>query len=347
MSVHASNRRRFTTGMAAGTALTGLGAMSPRPARAQSLRQVTFLLDIGAYGKHALFYPAIDKGYFRDAGLDVRVEAAKGSADNQVKIASGAAEFGFADTPTTILGRGTGILVKQVLMVHYKAMNNVVTLASNPVRTPKDMEGKTFGATAGDAPRVALPALAKINKFDVSKVEIVTIEGSAKPAVLMSKKADGILGLSAFAPVYAAAAQKTGAQIVEMLFSDFGLDMYSNGIIVSDALLAKEPALVKSFNEAIQRSIIFACQNRDEAVQTFIKHNPIANPATARAQLDVAIKHLLVDEVAAHGVGPMSAKKMAFTLDVVREFYGLKGDVKLDDIYTNDFVKPGQKPAKA
>ena len=137
--------------------------------RAQSQRSITFLLDIGAYGKHALFYPALDKGYFREAGLNVRFEAAKGSADNAVKVAAGTADFGFADTPTSMLARGTGAMVKQVLMVHYKAMNNVVSLASNAVRTPKDMVGKSFGATAGDAPRVALPALAKRNGFDASK----------------------------------------------------------------------------------------------------------------------------------------------------------------------------------
>ena len=345
MSSRKINRRRFNTTMAAAT-MAGVGAGIGAPTVwAQSERSITFLLDIGAYGKHALFYPALDKGYFKEAGLNVRFEAAKGSADNVVKIASGTAEFGFADTPTSMLARGTNAKVKQILMVHYKAMNNVVSLASKPVRTPKEMAGKSFGATAGDAPRVALPALAKMNGFDASKVEIVTIEGSAKPALLLSKRVDGILGLSAFAPVYAEAVEKTGDKIVQVLFADYGLDIYSNGIIATDALIAKEPALVRAFNEALARSIIFACQHRDEAVQSFIKHNPIANPKTVRAQLDVAINHLLVDEVKQNGVGPMSAKKMAFTLDVVREFYGLKGEVKLEDTYSNDFAKPGLLPA--
>lgn len=340
---HRRSRRQFNAGLASIAALTGVGAFASSSARAQTARPVTFLLDIGAYGKHALFYPGLEKGYFREAGLDVKFETAKGSADNAVKIAAGAAEFGFADTPTTMLARGNGIKVKQILMVHYKAMNNVVTLASNPVRHPRDMVGKVFGATAGDAPRVALPALAKINKFDASKVSIVTIEGSAKPAVLMTKKADGILGLSAFAPVYAAAAEKTGQKIVQMLFSDFGLDIYSNGIIATDALIEKEPAMVKAFNQAMVRSLVYACDHRDEAVRMFLKHNPLANPDTARAQLDVAIQHLLVDEVTKNGVGPMSERKMKFTLDVVREFYGLKGPVEVNDTYTNAFVTPGQK----
>ncbi|GAA4335986.1 hypothetical protein GCM10023144_29910 [Pigmentiphaga soli] len=346
MSFNASRmtRRQFGKTIAALSAAS-TGLLAGAPAIGQGLRKITFLLDIGAYGKHAMFYPAIDRGFFRDAGLDVQIEAAKGSADNAVKVASGSAEFGFADTPTTMQARGTGVNVKQVLMVHYKAMNNVVTLASNPVRKPKDMEGKIFGATAGDAPRIALPALAKINGFDLGKVEIVTIDGSAKPAVLMSKKAQGILGLTAFAPVYAAAAEKTGEKVVEMVFADFGLDLYSNGIIASDALLAKDPGLVSAFNEAMVQSIIYSCEHPDEAVQMFLKRYPLASPATVRAQLDVAIRHLLVDEVKRNGVGPMSEDKMKFTLNIVREFYGLKGNVNLADTFSNAFVKPNQRPS--
>lgn len=339
------SRRQFSSQlaalMAASTCMT-VGASSVL--HAQTLRRVTFLLDIAPYGKHALFYPALDLGYFQEVGLDVTFEAAKGSSDNAIKVAGGSAQFGFSDAPTAILARGSGALVKLICMVHYKAMNNVVTLADNPVRHPKDMEGKTFGATAGDAPRVALPALAKINNFDASKVEIVTIEGSAKPAVLISRKADGVLGLSAFAPVYATAAEKVNQKLVQMLFADFGLDLYSNGIIASDSTIKNEPALIKAFVSALTKSMIYASEHRNEAVKMFVKRHPLSNPATVRAQLDVAIDHLLVDEVKQNGIGPMGQSKMQFTLDIVREFYGLKGKVELDDVYTNMFTQSNQRP---
>lgn len=339
------SRRDFNKGVAAAVAGTALGTLGTGPARAQSLRKVTFVFDVTPYGKHAVYYPAIENGYFRDAGLDVTFQSGKGSADVTVKVAAGAAEFGFADTPTLMLGRGTGAKVKEIMMVHYKAMNNCLTLSSDPVRKPQDMVGKKLGATAGDAPRVALPALAKINGFDHRKVEIITMESSAKPAMLMSKQVDGALSYSTYTPVMAAAAKRMGQSIVEMQFSDFGLDIYSNGIIAHDDTLAKEPELVRSFLAAMVRSCVYAVERPEEALRMFLKHNQAANPVIARAQLQVAIDHLMVPEVKEHGVGPMSDKKMAFTLDVVREFYGLKGNVGLDEIYTNAYVKAGQKPA--
>jgi hypothetical protein len=76
----------------------------------------------------------------------------------------------------------------------------------------------------------------------------------------------------------------------------------------------------------------------------FSKHNPAFNKDVARKQLAVAIDHLMVDEVKKHGIGPMSAQKMKFTIDIVRDYYGMQGEVKLDDVYTNEFVTAGQKP---
>ena len=340
------SRRGFGRSVAAIGAAASLVGLRAGPASAQSMRKVTFLFDVSPYGKHALFYPALENGYFKDAGLDVSFQSGKGSSDVAVKVAAGAAEFGFADAATTMLARGTGAKVKQIMMVHYKAMNNVLTLPTKAVRKPKDMEGMKLGATAGDAPRIALPAFAKINNFDASKVEIITMESSAKPAMLMSKQVDGVLSLAAYTPVMAIAAKRMGQEIVEMLYSDFGLDIYSNGIIARDETLAGDPALVRGFVEALVRSCVFAVEKPDEALAMFMKHNQAANPEIARAQFAVAIRHLMVDEVRQNGIGPMSDKKMAFTLGIVRDYFGLKAPVALADTYTNQFVKAGQKPGK-
>jgi NitT/TauT family transport system substrate-binding protein len=338
------SRRVVAGGLAGAAAGLAVAGMAPRRSRAAEARKVTFLMDVTPYGKHALFYPAIEMGYFRDLGLDVTFQAGKGSADVAVKIAAGAAEAGFADAATTILARGKGAKIKEVLMVHYKATNCAVTDTRKPARLPKDLMGLKLGATAGDAPRVALPALAEINKFDAGKVEIVTMESSAKPAMFMSNQVDGLLTLTVYTPVLAGVAKRVGREVVEMRFSDFGLDIYSNGVIVSDTMLEKEPDIVRNINQALVESFIYAVENPEKALDMFSKHNPAFNKDIARAQLAVAIDHLMVPEVKKNGVGPMSADKMAFTLDIVRKYYGMEGQVQLDDVYTNAFVKAGQLP---
>ena len=341
---NAISRRTMASGFAAAGAGMLMDAVLPRRARADTVRNITFMLDVSPYGKHAIFYPAIDNGYFRDMGLEITMQAGKGSADVAVKVAAGAVEVGFCDAATAILARGKGAKIKEVMMVHYKATNCTVTNASKAVRLPKDLVGMKMGATSGDAPRVALPALAQINHFDASKVEIVTMESSAKAAMFMTGQVDGLLTLTTNTPVLAAAAKRAGHEVVEMRFSDFGLDIYSNGIIISDALLERDPDLVRKFNQALVQSFIFAVENPEKALDMFSKHNPAYNKTIARDQLAVAIDHLMVPEVKQHGIGPMSPEKMNFTLKIVHDFYGLAGNVALNDVYTNDFVKAGQKP---
>ncbi len=335
------NRRSFLGTL---SALSVFPSPWVRRAGAGELRRLTFLLDVAPYGKHALFYPALRKGFFREAGLDVTFQPGKGSADVVTKVASGAADAGFADAATSILARGKGVPLKQVMMVHYKAMNNCITMASHAVRKPTDMVGKKFGATVGDAPRIALPALAAINGFDPAKVEILTVESPAKPAVFAARQVDGLLSLDAYTPVMAAAAKKVGEEAVEMSFADWGLDMYSNGIVISDDRLRQDPQTSRALVDAFAKSCVYAIENREEALGMFLKENPAANADIARAQFDVAISHLLVDEVKDHGVGPIDQAKMAFSLDIVRKYFGLEGTVKLDEIYSNDFVTAGQKP---
>jgi NitT/TauT family transport system substrate-binding protein len=162
--------------------------------------------------------------------------------------------------------------------------------------------------------------------------------------MFMSNQVDGLLTLTVYVPVLAGVAKRAGREIVEMRFSDFGLDIYSNGIIVSDAMLEKDPDLVRNINQALVQSLVFAVENPQKALDMFSKHNPAFNKDIARSQLAVAIEHLMVPEVKKNGIGPMSADKMQFTLDIVRKHFGMEGQVALDDVYTNAFVRAGQLP---
>jgi NitT/TauT family transport system substrate-binding protein len=190
MSAHDSapiDRRKFLRYAGVGLGAAGLlGACSPSGGQGgqagQSLRKITFLFDVTAYGKHGLFYTALDKGYWRENGLDVTIQSAQGSGDNVTKIGAKAADIGFADTGALILGRAKGANVKEVCMVHYRNLMMVVALKKFGINSPKDLEGKTFASTAADAGRVLLPIWAKINNFDDTKVNIITVDQAARPA---------------------------------------------------------------------------------------------------------------------------------------------------------------------
>jgi hypothetical protein len=88
-----------------------LGLLSSHNASAEDA--VTFVTDFGFNGRHAYYYVALDKGYYKAAGMDVKIVRGQGSTDAVKQVASGTAQFGFADTSAVIFAKANdGIPIK-------------------------------------------------------------------------------------------------------------------------------------------------------------------------------------------------------------------------------------------
>ena len=349
------SRRQFLTDAAkvgAGLSLAGLlgacGADDPRASgdseAGSDAQDVTLLLDITPYGKHAMFYASLERGYWADRGLNVEIQSAQGSADNVSKIGAKAADFGFADTGSLIVGRGAGANVREIAMLHYLNLQSIISLESNPIEEPSAMVGQRIGATTGDAPRALLPGLAEINDFDAEAVDLINVEQLSKPAALAQKEVDGTMDFFTGFPAYESAAQGVGETVTSFLYSDFGLDIYNNGIIAHDDLIESDPDLVRNFVEGFVEGVVWTVENPDDATSIMIEAQPGLSQDVAREQLQIAIDHLMVDEVLENGVGPMSEEKMDFTLEVISESFDLERKVTVDEVYTNEFAPTGQIP---
>ena len=75
-----------------------------RAAAAQTT-DITFTTDFGFNGRHSYFFVALDKGFYKAEGLNVNIIRGQGSIDSVKKVATGAAQIGFADAGAVILAR--------------------------------------------------------------------------------------------------------------------------------------------------------------------------------------------------------------------------------------------------
>ena len=73
---------------------------------AQALDNVTLITDFGFNGRHAYFFVAIEKGYYKDADLEVKVVRGQGSVDAIRQVGANNAIVGFADAGSLVLARG-------------------------------------------------------------------------------------------------------------------------------------------------------------------------------------------------------------------------------------------------
>jgi len=307
---------------------------------------VKFLLDFVPYGKHAFFYAALEKGFWKNAGFDVTILKGDGSGATVAAMAAGAVDFGFADIPTTIIGRSKGAKVKIVGVIHEKSLYSIGWLDGvAAIKGPRDLEGKRIASSAADTNRILFPALAQIAGVDQSKVTWVTMTPPARAPSLIAGQADAAVLLATENPTFSARAKESGKKWASFLYSDYGLDLYGAGLIVRDEQIAKEPERVKKFVQATYQAVAWSTEHPEEALQMFLKHHPAINPAEAREHYRIALAHLMTANSKRFGIGFMDKGKMKHTVDTVEKYFNITG-LQMDDLYTNQFLTPKMVPTQ-
>ncbi|MDC7787848.1 ABC transporter substrate-binding protein [Rhodoplanes sp. TEM] len=321
--------RRRVLGAAA---LLVTAAVAGGPAAAAD--KVTFVTDFGFNGRHAYYYVALDKGYYKDAGLDVEIVRGQGSADAVKQVAAKTAQLGFADAAAVILGRGNDqIPVKLVAMVYAKPPHAIYVLKESGIAKPKDLEGKRIADTAFSAMPKMFDAYAKAAKIDGSKVSWLVAASDALPGMLNLGRAEGIGQFTVGEALLKKAAG--GKELVKLAYADVGLDYYSNGIIATDETIKSNPDLVKRFVAATLRGLKDAIADPAEAGRIMNKYHRQVDVDVATAET-AAVAALA--QVPGEALGAINPDRVQKTIDIIAGAYPLKSPVTVKDISVTDMV---------
>src|SRR5262249_16196958 len=139
---------------------------------AKALDNFTLITDFGYNGRHAYFFVAIEKGYYKDADLDVKVVRGQGSVDAIRQVGANNALVGFADAGSLVLARGNDqIPVKLVSIVYAKPPQAIFCREDSGIKQPKDLEGASIANPAGGATGDMFPVYAQAPAFATSNVQ--------------------------------------------------------------------------------------------------------------------------------------------------------------------------------
>lgn len=312
-------------------------AIAPMSETARAETSVKLHLDWLINGYHAPFFVALEKGWYKEAGLDVSIVPGKGSFDAVRAVASGNAEFGFPDAATAGKSIAEGLPLKMVAVFLQKTPMGINAFDKTGIRTPKDLEGRTLSNVPEASTAKVLPAFFKENGVDMDKVTLVNHTfATAIPSVL-AEKVDA--GQGYIFGEYLAVKNGAGDRKVNWIsFADHGIQLYSNGIAVNTDFLGKNPDAVRGFVQASVRGLGWTAENPDEAIAILSKQTETAAD-TLKEQLMVALPLMVTDEAKANGLGSMTAGKWAETQAIMVEYAGQPKVVPDDQLYTNEFLK--------
>jgi len=310
-------------------------AMSFGTASAQAPEKFTFALNWFAVGDHAAYWVALEKGYYAKAGLDVTLENSKGSGDSIAKVDTDRVDAGLADTVAVLAAIARGARVKMVGMVFDKTPLNFFSRKDAPLTKPKDLEGKTIGAPAGDGQRQAWPAFAKLHNIDQSKVTWVNIEPAAKIAALAEKRVDVVGDYTTGLPFYEKAMGVGNA--VMMPWADAGFDLYSMSVIASETTMAKKPRQLRAFLEASYMGWRDVMADPKAALAIFKKRVPEIDVSIIEPNMMLGLDLMRTRMYADKGIGWIDEKKMCNSTDIVNTYMGLPRKVECKAVYSMEY----------
>lgn len=308
------------------------------PFAASSADKVTLTLNFTPYGLHFGPVSAKAKGYYQAAGLEVEILRGYGSVESVKRAALGTTTFAMADATSVIYGRDKGLEVKQIATVLDRSSDAVYFRKSSGIQSPRDLEGRPFGAMAGENHLPLFPVFAKNAGVDPSRINWVYMDSPSKIPSLMAKRIDAMMTFTTEEPNISAVAQKNSVEWDKFMFSDFGVDNYSVGIIASDSLIRGNPALVRRFLNATMKGYLFAVENPEAAAEDFVKVYPESSKALVLQQWRVVMKHFVTPTATEKGLGHITEKKMAQTLDLIKTFAKIEKNIAPGDLYTMQFL---------
>ncbi len=328
-----------------GMGVAGLGAAGlplATPAISQGATKVSFTTSWIPEGPNLFAYVARDKGFWKKAGLDVSVARGSGSGAAAQAVSAGTFDFGMAATPTVIVQAAKKLPITCIGQINYDALMGIGLLAASPIKTPKDLEGKKLGASVSSGEYPFLPLYAEKAGFDLSKVQLVQIDGKVRERSLMEKQVDAV---SAFATSTIPSLSPLGTDVRFMLFRDAGIEFYGQSLTTQPQRLEKDPGLCAAFVAGALEAIRFTMTNFDEALDIFLKANSevaISSTGKEYARIGLGLTNLtnLVPEVKQHGFGYADPAKVTTMADLVVKYAAGDGATKPDvgALFTNRFV---------
>ncbi|WP_345629998.1 ABC transporter substrate-binding protein [Rugosimonospora acidiphila] len=315
--------------LAAALLVASAGCSSSKSDGTQSsgkMDKVTYVTAFGNFGRDSFVWEAKEKGYFKQAGIDVQVVPGNG-ADNGKDLATGKAQFAIIDFASAVLQMTKSKLdIRAVAAINQTSLMAFMALPGSSVKSPQDLAGKKIAIQPGGVEQTLFPSYAKLAGFDPSHVQFVTSSPATLPQELAQHQVDAISQFVVGVPTVETATKNQSLTVLP--WSKYIGDLYGNTLFTSQSLIQKNPGLVTRFETALLKGLNDSLNDPAGAAKALQKNVPTANVANAEAELKLMKQYCQGPD----GLGALDQSQVAKMVGILQASGAVSAQLTPDDL---------------
>lgn len=316
----------------AGCGRKDAAARAPASAAAPAaLRKIVLQSDWFPQAEHGGFYQALARGFYREAGLDVEILSGGPGAGIKLKVAKGEAQFGMNRSDDVIVAASHGLPLLIVGAVMQHDHQAILLHDDSPVRTFKDLDGRSIIAAPG---QTWIPFLEK--KYGIKFALRPMVYGLGN---FLAEK-DGIQQCLVTNEPYFA--QQKGVRVRTMPIADSGYDVY-HVIFTRKEFARQEPDVVRAFVAASIRGWRDYIEGDPTPANTLIlQRNPNMTAAFLEfSRGELILRHLASGDLSqGEDYGRLSLDRIRREMDILDELKVIETRIAVNSVATRDFLPP-------
>ena len=236
--------------------------------RAGAADKLTVILDWFVNPDHAPLYVALEKGFFKDRGLEVELIAPSNPSDPAKLVAAGKADIAVSYQHQHQMQVDQGLPLVRIATLIATPLNSLVVLADGPIKNIADLKGKTIGYSVGGFETVLLKVMLARAGLTLDDVKLVNVNFSLSPA-LFTGQADATIGAFRNFELNQMDIEKRPGRA--FLVEEHGVPSYDELILVAGSKNLSDPRL-RRFVDALEEGVQYLVNHPDESWRLFVSH---------------------------------------------------------------------------
>ena len=306
----------------------------PAAAVEQDLTPITLPVGYIPNVQFAPMYVAIEKGFYRDQGLDVSMDYNM-ETDSVALIGAGELDFAIVSGEQVLLGRAQGLPVVYTMAWYQEFPVGVAALASSGINKPADLVGKKVGIPGlYGASYIGLRALLQANGLQESDLALESI-GFTQAEALLDELVEAAVVYVSNEPIKLEA---EGYPVNVLRVSD-QLSLVANGLITSEDILREDPELVRGMVYATLQGVAYITEHPDEAFEICKKYvETLASLTPAEQEVQRKVLETSIPMFAIEKNGRTEMEAWQNMQAVLLEMGLLQEALNLEEAFTNEFL---------